>query len=102
MYKVIIELNRNITDEELKTLTEIITNAFDNCDGKVQKSQATSPYEFLFEGDEDKFGCLQIGLLNLSDVKLFWDNADVWKWIDEEDESENCNVKDEFADFVKW
>lgn len=101
MYKVIIELKKDISDETLKELTEIINKAFDNRGGKVVGTETSSPYCFEFSGGEDMFGCLQLGLLILKDIKIFWDNVDVWKWIDEDDVDECCNVKEEFAEFVR-
>lgn len=100
MYKVIIELNRNITDEELKTLTETINKTFDNRAGCV-KNTSTEKYHFLFEGEEDKFGCMQLALVTLKRIKLFWDNVIVWEWIDEEFPEENCNVIEEFSTPVR-
>lgn len=99
MYKVIIELNRNITDEELKKLTEIITNAFDNRGGCV-KNTSTEKYHFLFEGDEKDYGCLDLGTIILKDEKLFWYNTVLWKWEDE-DPSENCDIFEEFSKPVR-
>lgn len=101
MYKVIIELKKDISEDVLKKLTEIINAAFDNRGGRVSDSCADSLYRFEFVGGEEFFGCMQLGLLILKDNKLFWNSTDVWQWIDEDDESECCDVKVEFAEFVR-
>lgn len=96
MYKVIIELKKDISDGTLKELTEIINKAFDNRGGKVVGTETDSPYCFEFSGGEDKYGCLDLGTVILSEQKLFWDNVSVWEWEDE-DENENCDIIKEFS-----
>lgn len=100
MYKVIIELKKDISEDVLKKLTEIINAAFDNRGGKVPNANTASPYRFEFVGDEDMFGCMQLGLLTLKDNKAFWDNVVVWEWVDEDEPEESCNVIKEFREFV--
>lgn len=97
MYKVIIELKKDISDGTLKELTEIINKAFDNRGGKVVGAETDSPYCFEFSGGEDMFGCMQLALVDLKRIKLFWDNVSVWEWIDEDDADECCNVITEFS-----
>ncbi len=91
MYKVIIELKKDISDGMLKELTEIINKAFDNCGGKVVGTETNSPYCFEFSGGEDKWGCLDLSVVILSEQKLFWNNVAVWKW-EEADEFECCDL----------
>ncbi len=100
MYEVIIEFKHDIAEEILQELTEVIAAAFDNIGGCIRNSHTASPYRFEFSGDEDGFECLQLGLLILEDNKLFWDNVDIWKWIDHDDDSESCDVKEEFSKVV--
>ncbi|MBO7254578.1 MAG: hypothetical protein J6V36_04670 [Clostridia bacterium] len=89
MYKVIIEIKKDISDETLYELTTIINNAFDNRGGKVVGTKTNSPYCFEFSGDEDKYECLDSSADILKEYKLFWDNVIVWKW--EEDEESECH-----------
>lgn len=97
MYKVIIELKKDISDGTLKELTEIINKAFDNRVGKVVGTQTNSPYCFEFSGSKDLFCCLQIAMLQLKKIKLFWDNVVVWNWIDEDDVDECSNVIEDYS-----
>ena len=97
MYKVIIELKKDISEETLKELTEIINKAFDNRGGKVAGTQTESPYCFEFVGDKKRFGCMQLALVDLKRIKLFWDNVAVWKWIDVNNPRESCDVIKELS-----
>lgn len=93
MYKVIIELKKDISDKILKELTEIINDSFDNEDGKVVGSKTSSPYCFEFAGDKNEYKCLYSSIHVLKNYKLFWDNVVVWKW-EEDDELECCSLLD--------
>ncbi len=93
MYRVLIELKKDISDETLKELTEIINSAFDNEEGKVARTKTESPYCFEFSGDKEKWSCLDLSAEILKEYKLFWDNVIVWKW-EEDDEYENHNLID--------
>ncbi len=93
MYRVLIELKKDISDETLKELTVIINSAFDNEEGKVIGTKNESPYCFEFSGDKEKWSCLNLSAEILKEYKLFWDNVIVWKW-EEDDEFENRNLLD--------
>ncbi len=97
MYKVIIELKKDISDETLTELTEIINKAFDNRGGKVVGTETSSPYCFEFSGEKKRFGCMQLALVDLKRIKLFWDNVAVWKWIDVNNPRESCDVIKELS-----
>ena len=102
MYKVIIELKKDLSGELLKQLTEIINAAFDNRGGKVLDSDTDSLYRFEFFGEESMFCCLQLGLLNLGEQELFMQNVDVWEWHDDYEPEESANLKEIYSKPRKW
>ena len=91
MYRTIISLKKNIVQEKLAELTNIIISTFDNRAGKVTNN-SLDPYKFVFEGEgEPVFECLDLGVATLARTD-FINNVDEWKWIDEEDSFENCDI----------
>jgi hypothetical protein len=90
MYSTVITFKENIPEDVLCSLKETCEKAFDNRAGKT-----TGRYEkanwVTFEGGEELYGCLQLGILNLDDVNGFKDYISTWKWIDEEPD-ESCDV----------
>ncbi|MBE6692111.1 MAG: hypothetical protein E7586_02095 [Ruminococcaceae bacterium] len=92
MYKVIIELKKDISEDVLKKLTETINSAFDNRLGTIANSHISSPYRFVFVGGEEEFTCLQIGLLALGEEKTFMSNVAVWEWADDDEPEEAENL----------
>lgn len=96
MYKVIIELKKDISEDVLKKLTEIINAAFDNRGGKVSDSCADSLYRFEFVGSEADYSCLDLGTVILKREELFWDSVCLWEWEDE-DPDECCDIIKEFS-----
>lgn len=92
MYRVIIELKKDISEDVLKKLTEDINKAFDNRLGKILNSHVGSCYHFEFVGEEEEFSCLQIGLLALGDEKAFMSNVEVWEWTDDDEPEEAENL----------
>ena len=96
MYKVIIELKKDISEDVLKQLTEVINAAFENRGGKVSDSRTDSLYRFEFAGDYSEYGCLDLGTVLLKENELCWNNVAVWEWEDE-DPDENCNIIKEFS-----
>ena len=97
MYKVIIELKKDISDETLKELTEIINKAFDNRVGKVVGTETNSPYCFEFSGEtEAEYGCMHWGLMLLKDNVTFRQWVAVCRW-EEDDLQECCDVLAIFA-----
>ena len=96
MYKVIIELKNDISNEMLKTLEIIIESAFDNRGGKILRSESISPYYFEFIGDDDKYGCMDLSAKILGEQKIFLENVESWKW-EEQDVLEWCNLLKVFS-----
>lgn len=90
MYRSIIEIKENVNGEALRKLREIAVKAFDNRAGKVENS-STDSHRLVFEGGEDKYGCLDLGVLNLGKSKSFVKNANSWQWL-EDDPGECCDM----------
>lgn len=91
MYSSIIEIKKNVSDERLANLRKIAENAFSNRVGSV-KNSSKDPYRFVFKGDEEKFGCLEVGMLELEDEHDFLGQVNSWQWIDDENPGENCDI----------
>lgn len=92
MYSSIIEINRNVPGETLMSLHKVAENAFSNRAGSVRNS-SSDPYRLVFKGNEDMFGCLEVGMLELEDKHDFLRQVHSWRWIDDEDPSENCDIR---------
>lgn len=91
MYKSIIDIRRDLPSDLLNALLEVANSAFDNRAGKVE-NVSNDPYRFVFEGGEDKFGCLELGMLSLEKQGLFLPFVEAWTWVDEEDPEENTDI----------
>ena len=46
----------------------------------------------MFKGGEDKFGCLEVGMLELEDKHDFLEQIYSWHWVDDEEPGENCDI----------
>ena len=75
----------------LINLRIVAENAFSNRAGSA-KNSSSAPYKFVFKGDEDKFGCLEVGMLELEDKYDFLKQVNSWQWIDDNDPKENCDI----------
>ncbi|MCI9612637.1 MAG: hypothetical protein HFH33_11575 [Eubacterium sp.] len=91
MYRSIIEIKRNVPHDLLINLRIVAENAFSNRAGSA-KNSSSAPYKFVFKGDEDKFGCLEVGMLELEDKYDFLKQVNSWQWIDDNDPKENCDI----------
>ena len=89
MYSSIIEIKKTVPSESLVRLRKIAEKAFSNRAGSVENS-SNNPYELVFSGGEDKFGCLEVGMLEREHDVL--NQIASWRWIDEDDPSENCDI----------
>lgn len=90
MYSSIIEIKKNVSGETLDGLHEIAERAFSNRAGSV-KNSSQDAHMLVFEGGEEDYGCLDLGVLNLGKSKLFLDNASSWRWV-EDDPGECCDM----------
>lgn len=100
MYSTVIEIKKNITGDALNRLIQLAEKAFSNRAGSV-KNSSSDPHKLIFKGGEKDYGCLDLGVVNLGDVDSFIRQVDSWKWIDEEDPGENCDVLEAFATPVR-
>ena len=96
MYRTEIEIKKNITGDALNKLRQLAEKAFSNRAGSV-KNSSSNPYKLIFKGEEKDYGCLDLGVVNLGDAEGFLRQVNSWKWIDEEDPNENCDVLEAFA-----
>lgn len=91
MYSSIIEIKKTVPSEFLVRLRKIAEKAFSNRAGSVENS-SNNPYELVFSGGEDKFGCLEVGMLELKREHDVLNQIASWRWIDEDDPGENCDI----------
>lgn len=77
MYSLIIEIKKNVTNEMLLNLCKIAEKAFSNRAGNVNHS-SIDPYRFVFKDVEDKFGCLEAGMLEPEDKHDFLSQINSW------------------------
>lgn len=99
MYSTVIEIRNDIESDMLRQLKLDIESAFANRAGTVENI-SKEPYRFEFVGDEDAYGCLEIGSLNLKRNRLFWKHVRTWKWIDE-DPDECCDLTEVYSKPVR-
>lgn len=99
MYSSIIEIKKNVTNEMLLNLRKVAEKAFSNRAGSVRNS-SVDPYRFVFKGGEDKFGCLEVGMLELEEKHDFLSQVNSWQWIDDENPGENCDILEVLAEPV--
>lgn len=91
MYSSIIEIKKTVPGEMLVNLRKATERAFSNRAGSVRNS-SDNPYRLVFRGGEDKFGCLELGMLELKHENYVLDQIASWHWIDDEDPNENCDI----------
>lgn len=99
MYSTIIELKKNVTGESLTRLRRIAEDAFSNRAGSV-KNTGSEPHRLIFEGSEDAYGCLDLGVLCLAKSESFRDQVASWQWLDYDDPLENCDILAVYAEPV--
>lgn len=89
MYRTTIKLTEDIPVEKLNELKEIAEKAFDNREGKCSNVSA-EPFKLVYEGGDDYYGCLNLGILALYDIKEFVKYIVGWHYIDEDEPEEEC------------
>lgn len=99
MYSSIIEIKKSVNGEALQKLRETAEKAFDNRAGKVENS-STDSHRLVFEGGEDKYGCLDLGTAELADTSGFREQINAWNWIDADEPGENCDILEIYAEPV--
>ncbi len=96
MYKNVIDIRKEVSQDDLKVLMSMADKAFNNRAGKVE-NVSTSPYRLVYEGGEREYGCLNLGLLSLCDNVNFVSDVQNWQWIDDDEPDENCDVLKELS-----
>ena len=92
----IIELKKDISPDLLSRLKEKIEAAFSNRVGTVNNT-GKAPYHLEFAGGEDKFGCLEFGMLCVEEQQDVIPYIEAWNWIDEECPDESCDMLEEIS-----
>lgn len=82
MYRNVIDIQKEISRDILSVLAAMADKAFDNRAGKVS-NVSKSPYRLVYEGGEEEYGCLEVGMLNLKREKEFLACVSAWRWIDD-------------------
>lgn len=100
MYKSVINIRKDISKDLLKKLSQMADKAFDNRAGRAVNT-SREPYCFSFAGGKELFGCLELGMLALEEQKDFLSCVEVWRWIDEDNPGENCDILAEMMTPVK-
>lgn len=95
MYQTIINIKSSVQIDTLKELHLIAKNAFSNRAGKLN-NVSDEPYCLIFEGDENYYGCLELGTFSLRREYGFIECIHSWQWIDA-DPDESCNMLEVFA-----
>ena len=90
MYKNVIQIREEVPKEDLSVLSSIAEGAFNNRAGKVE-NVSDSPYQLVFQGGENDYGCLEIGMLKLKKEATFLEHLSGWQWVDE-DPDECCDL----------
>ena len=98
MYRTVITIKSDVTNDVLVGLRNEAIRAFDNRAGKVD-NVSKDPYVFIFEGEERFYGCLSLGRLDLRKIKSFLNDVESWHWIDE-DPNECCDILEIFAKYA--
>lgn len=99
MYRTIIKIKKDTPSELLKWIGEQCKSAFDNRAGKAE-NRSNDEYVYIFEGKENLYGCLELGMFDLKGIQGFINCVQTWEWIDEEP-SESCNMLEVFARHAK-
>ena len=91
MYRTIIEIREDVPADVLKEMREACIKAHKNRGGEV-KIKDVSERSFVFEGGEDKFGCMQLANFIVNSSSTFRESVKEWRWEDEEAPGENCDL----------
>ncbi len=96
IYKSVIQIRPETSEDILNELRAKADRAFSNRAGTVV-NMSKDPYKFVYEGREEEYGCLNIGMLELVKDKQFLSFVSSWRWVDEEEPGESCDVLKEMS-----
>lgn len=91
MYKSIIDVHKDTPQDVLQEFALRANRAFNNRAGQV-KNVSTNPYTFIYQGEEQEYACLEVGMLQLKNQPKLLAQMKSWVWIDEDDPQENTDV----------
>ena len=83
MFQSLMDIREDTPQDILNSLVEIAN--------KVENT-SKMPYRLIYRGEDNLFSCLQLGMLALEKQSDFLDYVISWKWIDEENPSENEDI----------
>lgn len=89
MYQCMIQFKNDLPEKTLHEMKNACDIAFNNRAGKVTRREINS-FCVVYEGEEEYFGCLQLGVVTLDEVKGFKKCVEKWDWIDEEPDENHC------------
>ena len=99
----VIQLKKELSDEQLEICEELIQDAFDNNLGCLKRKDSEDKFKFIFEGKEDNNKtdrpCLEIGVFHLKYVENFLQCVEKWDWI-ESNPVECCDMLKIFEEEV--
>ena len=90
MYRTIIEMKEDTPKETLAEIKALCIAAHKNRAGEV-KMKPINDRTFVFEGGEEKYGCLMLATSFLDKNELFMKKIKSWLWEDEDPE-EDCDI----------
>lgn len=91
MYHSVIAVKEDLSEDKLVELKHTAERAFANRAGLI-KNSSTDPYTFVFSGDDEERGCLDLGIIELEKNDTFLSCIGSWRWIDTEEPSENTDL----------
>ncbi|MDR3021839.1 MAG: hypothetical protein LBU60_04110 [Clostridiales bacterium] len=89
MYKSIITLKKDLSQDKIQQIHELCDKAYDNRCGKLT-NQSNDPFVLHYES-KDPCGALMLGQLNIADLGIL-SHFTKWDFLDEEDGAESGNV----------
>jgi len=94
VYKTIIKIKEDLTQEIINEIQDVSQQDFNNRAGRVENS-SDNRYVMIFEGDDSLIGCLQLGIISLHEKIA--DYVTSWEWIDIDEPWESCDVLKELS-----
>ena len=90
MYRTIITIKSDTSQEILTAMHEAAAKAFHNRAGELE-NVSKGIYTLIFEGNSGVYPCLELGTFAIKDTAGILDYISSWEWIDE-DPDESCDM----------
>lgn len=91
MYSTVIDIKKSVTGETLNQLRQAAEKAFSNRAGSV-KNTSKDTHKLVFEGGEEAYPCLDLGVAHLARTGGFLEQVISWWWLDDEEPGDNCDI----------